>query len=121
MMRIFILLLCSLAAVCSSCRDKNKIPEGILKPDKMQAVMWDVVRADIFTRDFIIKDTAKNATEENLKLQQEIFAIHHISKEDFYKSYNYYNLNTGLMKAVMDSMINKAEKKKEKTKPWEVQ
>lgn len=116
MMRIYLLLFCSLIGFVSSCGNKNKMPEGILKRDKMQAVMWDVLRADVFTRDFIIKDTSKKAVEENLKLQLDIFSIHHISKEEFYKSFNYYKLNTDLMKEMMDTLIIKAERNKEKIK-----
>ncbi len=116
MMRIYLLLFYSLIGFVSSCENKNTMPEGILQRDKMQAVMWDVLKADVFTRDFIIKDTSKKAVEENLKLQLDIFAIHHISKDEFYKSFNYYKLNTGLMKEMMDSMIVKAERNKEKIK-----
>ena len=97
-----------------SCGNKNKIPEGILKPDKMQAVLWDVIRADAFTADFIKKDSTKNATAENLKLQQQVFAIHHISRQDFYKSYDYYKLNPGRLKTIMDSMTVQAERNKYK-------
>ena len=61
--------------VFSSCGNKDKIPPSILKPDKMQAVLWDVIKADAFTTEVIQKDPAKNAAEENLKLQQQIFAV----------------------------------------------
>ncbi len=77
----------------------------------MQAVLWDIIRADAFTTEYIKKDSAKNEVEENLKLQQQIFGIHHISKEDFYKSFDYYKKNSGLLKPIMDSMVNQADKK----------
>ena len=107
-----------------SCGNKNKIPSGILKPDKMQAVLWDVIRAGAFTAEFIKKDSAKDAVQENLKLQQKIFAIHHISKNDFYKSYGYYKSNAGQLKVMMDSMIVQAERNKNKnfkTRPLQVE
>ncbi len=80
----------------------------------MQAVLWDVIKADAFTTGFIKKDSAKDAVQENLKLQQKIFTIHHISKQDFYTSYDYYKLNPDLFKIMMDSMIAKAERDKQK-------
>jgi Domain of unknown function (DUF4296) len=96
----------------------NGTPSGILKPDKMQAVLWDVIRADAFTADFIKRDSAKNAVEENLKLQQQIFAIHHISKDVFYKSYDYYKTHTPLLRVMLDSMIIQAGRNKDyRTKP----
>lgn len=96
-----------------SCENRNKLPEGILKPDKMQAVLWDVIRADAFTTEFLKKDSAKNTVEENLKLQQQIFAIHHVSKVDFYRSYDYYKSNSSVLKELIDSMIRKSERQKD--------
>jgi hypothetical protein len=96
----------------SSCGNKDKLPEGVLKPEKMQAVLWDVIKADVFTTEFIKKDSSKNATAENLKLQQQIFAIHKVTKADFYSSYDYYKTNTAEFKKIIDSMVSQAEKKK---------
>ena len=110
MIRIIILL--AALAFTGSCTHKEDIPKGILKPDTMQAVLWDVIKAEAFTTDYIKKDSAKNAAAENLKLQQQIFAIHKISKADFYKSYDYYKTNTVVFKKIVDSMIAKAERNK---------
>lgn len=108
MMRIFIFF--AMLALIHSCGNKNKVPADVLKPDKMQAVLWDVIKADIFTAEFIKKDSSKNAAAENLKLQQQIFAIHKISKSDFYRSYDYYKSNTELFKKVIDSIVLNAER-----------
>ena len=108
MMRIIVLL--AGMVLINSCSSKNKVPADILNPDKMQAVLWDVIKADVFTAEFIKKDSSKNAGAENLKLQQQIFSIHKISKADFYRSYDYYKANTEIFKKVMDSMVVRAEK-----------
>lgn len=93
-----------------SCTTKSGVPAGILKPEKMQAVLWDVLKVQAFTTDFIKKDSTKNDVEENLKLQQEVFTIHRVSKDDFYKSLAYYKTNSSQMKAIMDTMINRADR-----------
>ena len=80
----------------------------------MQAVLWDVIKADAFTAEIIKKDSAKNGTEENLKLQQEIFTIHQTTKDIFYKSYDYYKANPGQLKIIMDSIIIQSERNKSK-------
>lgn len=113
MMRITILL--AALALVSSCENKNTVPAGILKPEKMQAVLWDIIKADVFTTEFIKKDSSKNAAAENLKLQQQIFSIHKISKADFYNSYDYYKTNTITFKKVIDSMITRAERNRSDT------
>jgi hypothetical protein len=119
MKMIFLLMGLSLL---SSCGNKDQPPAGVLKPEKMQAVLWDVIKADVFTRDYIKKDTSKNDTAENLKLQQQIFAIHKITRADFYTSYDYYKTNTVEFKKIIDSMVVQAERKKsDTTRPITVQ
>jgi hypothetical protein len=100
-------------ALLSSCGNKEKLPAGILKPEKMQAVLWDVIKAEVYTSDFIKKDSSKNATTENLKLHQQIFAIHKITRADFYTSYDYYKTNTVEFRKIIDSMVTQAERKKD--------
>ncbi len=104
------------ALICTiflfSCGNKQAIPPGILNPAAMQKVMWDVLRADAFTFDFIKRDAAKKPEAENVLLQQQIFATHKISKEEFYKSYEYYKSHPDLMQPMLDSMINKATREK---------
>ena len=99
-----------MSCILVSCNDKNKLPSGILKPEKMQAVLWDIMRADAFTTNFIKKDSSKNDAEENIKLQKKVFALHQVSSENFYKSYDYYKTNTNLFKSILDSMITNANR-----------
>lgn len=112
MMRNCIVFFCLLIFI--SCGNKNKIPEGILKPDVMQAVLWDVIKADAFTAEIIRKDSAKKTADVNLKLQEEVFTIHKITRKIFYKSYDYYKENPGKLKVIMDSMIVQEERNKVK-------
>jgi len=115
MMRLFFFLLS--LVLLGSCNGKDEMPKGILKPDKMQAVLWDVIKADAFTTEFIKKDTNKNAEEENRKLQQQVFAIHKITRDQFYNSYDYYKTNTTLFKKMLDSMVVQAERNKNANTP----
>jgi hypothetical protein len=108
MIRKTVALICLISFI--SCGKKDKMPEDILKPDKMQAVLWDVLKADALVSHIVIKDSAKDATTENLRLQQEIFSIHKVSREAFEKSYSYYKENPGKLKAIMDSMVIQADK-----------
>lgn len=107
---IFFILIISLAG----CKDKDGLPGGILKKDKMRAVLWDVLQAESYTTQFIKKDSAKNTLLENAKLQQQIFAIHKITKEDFYDSYVYYKDHVELMRVLLDSITASAEREKYK-------
>lgn len=111
--RIFLIALVFLL----SCGDKNTVPKGILKPAKMQLVLWDMLRADNFVFEFVSRDSAKKPEEELAKLQRQIFAVHKISKEEFYKSYDFYKSHPDIMQPMLDSMINiKTRKKYEETR-----
>lgn len=94
------------------CKDKNGLPSDILKPDKMQQVFWNIVQAESFTTKFIVKDPLKNAGIENAKMQQQIFAINKVSKDQFYNSYTYYTAHVELMRALLDSITSIAEREK---------
>ena len=103
MRSLFCFLLLLLTISCS----KSKIPEDIIPPEKMQDIFWDYIRADILTTEIIQKDSTKNTLHENLFLQRKVFAIHNVTKEHFYKSYDYYSKHPDLMKVMMDSMMVK--------------
>ncbi|MEO8770993.1 MAG: DUF4296 domain-containing protein [Ferruginibacter sp.] len=90
-----------------SCSRKKKLPEGILEPQKMQNVFWDYIRADVYTKDIMKKDSTINDTTENIKLQNKIFSFYKIDRTDFYKSYDYYEAHPDLMNVLMDTILAK--------------
>jgi Domain of unknown function (DUF4296) len=89
-----------------SCSDNN-LPRGILPQEKMELMLWEQMKADAFTKEFISKDSSKNLTLENIKLQQKLFAKYKIDKDEFYDSYEYYLKHDALMKDVLDSIVAK--------------
>lgn len=99
----------------AGCSNNGGLPSGILKPDKMRDVFWDVIRAETYTTQFIKKDSLKNPALENAKLQQRIFASHHITEKVFYDSYRYYNAHTDLMGLLLDSITVRGEREKYST------
>ena len=99
--------------VClASCANKDGLPSGILNKEKMQVVLWDVIQAESYTTLIIKKDSLKNAATENAKLQQQIFSINNISKEEFYNSYDYYSKDAQLMRTMLDSISARGEREK---------
>lgn len=81
------------------------MPKNVLRQEKMQAVMWDMIRADQFLASFVFsRDTAVNKVAESHRLYDTIFAIHQVTKEEFRRSYEYYSTRPQLMKTLMDSV-----------------
>jgi hypothetical protein len=104
-----ILIFCMLG-----CADKENKFSGILPEEKMQAVMWDIIGADVFTEQFIKKDSLKKPSVENMQLQNKIFAIHKVTRVDFYKSYDYYMAHADQMRIILDSITARAERDRSK-------
>ena len=89
----------------AGCKKSNKIPGDVLAPQKMQAVMWDIMRADQFLSDYVLnRDSTKDKDRESIKLYNRVFAFHHITKEEFEKSFAYYRKNPVRLQTMMDSI-----------------
>jgi hypothetical protein len=108
---IFVILVLWLFG-CSNSPDRKF--SGLLSKEKMEAVMWDIIGADVFTEQFVKKDTSKKPLMVNMQLQNKIFAIHNVTKADYYKSYEYYMAHSEQMKIILDSITSKAERERSK-------
>lgn len=103
-MRVVAGLLAMLLMV--GCSDKDNVPSGILSRDKMEKVLWDMVQADQYSSLYLLKDSARiNVKTETQKLYEEVFRLHDISREDFRKSYQYYQEHPDLTRSVFDSLL----------------
>jgi hypothetical protein len=98
---ICLIFFCSL----TGCSNKDKIPSSIISKNEMQNILWDMIQADQYAKQFIVKDSAKrNVSAETMKLYDEIFQIHHITQQEFQKSYQFYMGRPDLLKIIFDSL-----------------
>lgn len=102
-----------------SCQSGKDMPPDILKPDRMKAVLWDFIRADIYANDFLKLDSNVNINRESAALQQGVFEKHKISRQVFYESYRYYSDHPELMRDVLDSLIIQEQKRMNSERPRE--
>ena len=88
-----------------ACTDKNNAPANIIQKDTMRNVMWDMIQADQYAKLYLVRDSCTiNDKDETIKLYQQVFQIHHITKDEFEKSYKYYMAHQDLNKLVFDSL-----------------
>ena len=99
---IVLLLLC-----CFACSNPNKVPKDVLGADKMQVVLWDLIRADELAQ--VTKDSAQNITEKSLVLYEQVFAIHKTSRGEIDKSIQWYQHHPDVLKPILDSLNRKAQ------------
>src|SRR5687768_12776585 len=89
----------------ASCSNKQEIPSNVLPPDKMEQVLWDMMRADQYLGIYVFnRDTSKNRINESLEYYHRIFKLHQVTKEQFDRSYTFYRAHPILFKAIMDSI-----------------
>jgi hypothetical protein len=92
---------------CSTigCVNKDSVPSGIIPKTEMQKVLWDMIQADQFSKQFLVKDSAKKRVSfETMKLYDQVFQIHHITKDQFQKSYQFYISRPDILKILFDSL-----------------
>ena len=88
----------------------NKAPD-ILQPQKMQVVFWDVIRSDVYNSDYR-SDTTKTLLNDNIVLQNKIFNKHGVTRELFYKSFEYYTNHPEKMTLILDSMMVQEDRRR---------
>lgn len=92
--------------ILTGCLRKDKEPSGIIPREEMGNILWDMVQADQFSAIYLVKDTARiNIKMEDLRLYQQIFNLHGISREKFRNSFKYYEDRPDLIRTLFDSVI----------------
>lgn len=99
-----ILLLSFVAVFFIGCVNQQKRPKDVLSDKKMAEVMWNLIKADEYISNFVMKDSSRNKKEESLKLYEQVFRILGTSGEQFQKSMAFYRQRPDLLKGVMDSL-----------------
>ena len=94
MKNIFFLIVFSLFV---SCLEKNKVPSEIIQPDKMQKILWDVIRAQALSAEIARKDSTVNEIAETKVLTQKVFEIYKITSTTFIQSYFFFIIHSYLM------------------------
>src|SRR4051794_13335427 len=100
-----------------ACTKKEKIPAYVLSPLKMQQILTDGFRADEMAGYYMIKDTSYNGLGKRSMMYNTIFKVHHVTKEQFKKSLQYYESHPDMLKAVLDSMQIITDSTIKRTKP----
>ena len=91
----------------TACEHKEVMPKDILSKAKMQDVMWSMINAGEFLNGYVlIKDSIdKNAA--SAKVYGQVLQFHHITKQEFDKSYAWYRDHPDVMKSILDSLLKK--------------
>jgi hypothetical protein len=108
-MRIVAGLLCVL--LVAACSEKDKIPSGVIGKEEMEKILWDMMLADQYSANYLVKDSAKvNVKMETLKLYEEVFRLHKVSRDAFRKSFQFYQGRPDITRTMFDSLLAKGNR-----------
>ncbi|HVZ57068.1 MAG TPA: DUF4296 domain-containing protein [Chitinophagaceae bacterium] len=96
------LLCCLLVGSCSS--PAPRPPADVLPGPRMQQLLWDMIRADSYLSMYLARDSGAKKLAESKQLYEEIFRIHHTSRDQFNKSLTYYKAHPDQFKLILDSL-----------------
>jgi hypothetical protein len=98
-----------------SCTRKTQVPKDILPPERMEKLLLDLMEADELVVRKSIDSTASDSFNKGV-VYTAVFNQHKISKENFRKSFSYYESHPELLKIVLDSIQGETKKPIEKSK-----
>lgn|SRR5688572_21891949 len=106
-MRILVILVCfSFFLACSS---GDNIPDSVLPPKKMEAIFWDMLRADELAGQYKLTDTTKSLLDRHTEIYSQVFRLHKISREEFDTSFRYYQSRPDLFKPILESLTKRSD------------
>ncbi|MCW3079406.1 DUF4296 domain-containing protein [Segetibacter sp.] len=97
----------------------SPVPKEILRPEKMQKIVYDLIRIDEFVNSFVVKDSTVDVKKKRSTLYEQVFKVNKTSRKEFYSSYKYYQQHPDLQKGLFDSLYAEVDRKKieERVKP----
>jgi hypothetical protein len=102
------LLLC-FSLVLFSCASDVVVPKDVMSPNKMETVMYDVIRVDELVDFSISIDSSYRNFSKRTALYDSIFSFHAVSKEDYHRSLQFYQSRPDLLKAILESLQKKTD------------
>lgn len=96
----------------AGCSGGNEIPADVIAIKPMQRLVWDMIQADEAATQQSFTDSTLNLKQASFRMYDQVFAIHNVSREQFYKSYRFYQGRPDLYRRLMTGVKEVAEKER---------
>ncbi|MFN8323776.1 MAG: DUF4296 domain-containing protein [Chitinophagales bacterium] len=94
----------------SACKPElPSVPKDIIPMEQMKPILMDMHMADA-----VAETKAQNGASEGALTAQyteQILKLHHVSREEFTKSYHFYEVNPILMNKMYEEILNEMSKR----------
>lgn len=105
MVRFQTLLLAFLLISCSG----DDIPGDVLDREKMEDVMWDMLRADEMFSVYSERGATFPGIGQNTELYDKVFQLHGVDKNHFRRSLEFYQSHPDIFQEVLDSLKTRSD------------
>jgi hypothetical protein len=110
MIRLLTALL--LLVVFIGCNEGDARPPDVLPQARMEKVVWDIIQADEFVQNYVMKDSLRiDVDSARYAFYEQVFSLHGTNRQQFRKSYEYYTANPAVTRTLFDSLSNKANRR----------
>ena len=111
-MRVVIALVVGICFIgCSA----GSLPKNILKPDAMEAIVKDLMLVDEYMTSNVSSDTTVTIKMRRSTYYQQVFELHHTTREIFFSSYHFYQQHPDKNKALFDTLTDRLTREKNDT------
>ena len=94
--------------------NRDEIPADVLKPDRMEKVITDVLMAESFAESYLLIDTSKKRDQWFTGELNKVLAINKITQDQFRRSMDYYKTRPDLFKTMVDTINARALRNRDK-------
>ncbi|MBM3432238.1 MAG: DUF4296 domain-containing protein [Bacteroidetes bacterium] len=92
-----------------ACSGKSNVPSGILPAEKMEAVLWDLLRAEQFVSTYVVgRDSSLAAKAKGPQLYAAILKKHGLTDSLFQVNLEYYKKHPQQLQPILDSIGQQA-------------
>ncbi len=81
----------------------DPVPKGIIKQEKMQVIIYDLMQTDEYLSTQIRDTTIKEKMQRSMNYEQ-VFRLHNTTRKSFYRSYKYYQKRPDLHKKIFENI-----------------
>lgn len=89
---------------------QRPVPKGVLASDKMEKVVYDILKVDEYLNNFALKDTTVSIKKKRSIFYEQVFKLHNTNRKEFYSSYKYYQQHPDIQKILFDSLLAKTSR-----------
>ena len=81
------------------------MPKGILPADKMEKVIYDLLKIDEYISTYVAKDTTADIKMKRSIYYEQVFKLHNTNRKAFFTSYTFYQQHPDIQKNLFDSVL----------------